>query len=127
MKNVYDEMMDSHAIIPFMEKIVNDELTVVWNEEVRKDGAKKEIRVVSIGNFYSGLKEYAREHGFDVHSKISNLPKSPNKLRGYLRKIKAITKTSQLNVEIKSDYSRDQEHRNRTMIFITKLVSNPPA
>jgi len=127
MKNVYDEMMDSHAIIPFMEKILNDEVNVVYGEPVRKDGKKKEIRVVSIGNFYSGLKEYAREHGFDVYSKTSNLPKSPNKLRGYLRKIKAITKTSLLDVVIKADYSNDQEHRNRTMIFITKLVPNPPA
>jgi len=125
MKNVYNEMMDSHAIIPFMKEIVNGEITRVWNEDIRKEGVKEKIYVISIGNFYSGLKEYAREHGFDVHSKMSNLPKSPNKLRGYLRKIKAITNTSRLNIEIKTDCTNGVEYRNRTMISITKTVSNP--
>jgi len=120
LKQTHLDASYSHAIISYLDEIVNKEETLADLEEIKQDG--KTFKV-SMGSFYSGLKHYARQHGFDVHTKYSNFPKHPNKLGGYFRKIKPILNVNNFIIEIKPDTSRIAEHRNRKIISILKIDS----
>jgi len=120
LKQTHLDASYSHAIISYLDEIVNKEETLADLEEIKQDG--KTFKV-SMGSFYSGLKHYARQHGFDVHTKYSNFPKHPNKLGGYFRKIKPILNVNNFIIEIIQDTSRIAEHRNRKIISILKIDS----
>ncbi len=118
LEQTYLDASYSHAIISYFEGIVNNEITLADNEEIRKDG---KTFSVSMGNFYSGLKFYARQQGFDVHTKYSSFPKHPNKLGGYLRKIKPILVVNNFEIKILTDTSRASGYRNRKIVNIVKI------
>jgi len=78
----------------------------------------------SVSEFYNNLKDWAVLHNYDTHSKYSNIPKAPNKLLGYLTRVKPLIRNAGYNIQSYAYTGSDGRFTKHAKILkIMKLAS----